>query len=146
MSKNEQLDSAQKALSDMSKEGGARDLSKSEAEQEVEDLRAQVEADTKFMDDTEAAHKTKLEEWKKRKELRVGEIGAINEAISILNSDEARDTMKKSFSSQGYLLFQESAMGKVTQKAMAVLRQAGLASKDSRLTALTNRELPPESQ
>jgi len=135
-SKNEQLDSAQKALSDMSKEGGARDLSKSEAEQEVEDLRAQVEADTKFMDDTEAAHKTKLEEWKKRKELRVGEIGAINEAISILNSDEARDTMKKSFSSQGYLLLQKSAANKVTQKAVAILRQAGLAAKDSRLTVL----------
>jgi len=146
--KNDQLDSAQKALADMSKEGGARDLSKQEAQQEVDDLKAQVEADTKFMADTEAAYKTKVEEWKKRKELRTGEIGAINKAISILNSDEARDTMKKSFSSQGYgtLFFQRAASSKATQKAAAVLRQTGLAAKDSRLTALAGRALPAEHQ
>merc|ERR1719428_2805308 len=144
--KTAELDAAQKALADMSKEGGARDLSKDEAQQEVDDLKAQVEADTKFMEDTEAGYKTKLEEWKKRKELRTGEIAAINEAINILNSDEARDTMKKSFSSSGYLLFQKSTKSKLAQKAMAVIRQAGMASKDSRLISLAIHALEPEEQ
>merc|ERR1719155_33287 len=99
----------------MASEGGARALSLEEAKQEVDDLKAQVQADSGFMADTQAAHMTKLEEWKKRKELRTGEIAAINEAIGILNSDEARDTMKKSFSSQGYLLLQKSAKSKLTQ-------------------------------
>merc|ERR1719161_2910658 len=144
--KNDQLDAAQKALSDMSKEGGARDQSKAEAQQEVDDLKAQVEADTKFMADTQAGYKTKLEEWKKRKELRTGEIAAINEAISILNSDEARDTMKKSFKSSGYLLLQKSMKSKLTQKAMAVVRQAGMVAKDSRLISLAIHALEPEEQ
>merc|ERR1719487_1955136 len=132
----EELEAAQKALNDMTKEGSARALSKDEAQQEVDDLKAQIQADSGFMADTQAAHKTKLEEWKKRKELRTGEIAAINEAIGILNSDEARDTMKKSFKSSGYLLFQKSAKSKLAQKAMAVIRQAGMKSKDSRLISL----------
>jgi len=145
-SKTEELEAAQKALNDMSKEGSARALSKDEAQQEVDDLKAQIQADSGFMADTQAAHKTKLEEWKKRKELRTGEIAAINEAIGILNSDEARDTMKKSFSSQGYLLLQKSIQRKRTQKAMAVLRQTGMAAKDSRLTSLARHLLEPEEQ
>merc|ERR1719428_571956 len=144
--KSAELDAAQKALADMSKEGGARDLSKDEAQQEVDDLKAQVEADTKFMADTQAGYKTKLEEWKKRKELRTGEIAAINEAINILHSDEVRDTMKKSFSSQGYLLLQKSTKSKLTQKAMAVIRQAGMEAKDSRLISLAIHALEPEEQ
>merc|ERR1719428_2655208 len=144
--KTAELDAAQKVLSDMSNEGGARDLSKDEAQQEVDDLKAQVEADTKFMADTQAGYETKLKEWKKRKELRTGEIAAINEAINILNSDEARDTMKKSFSSSGYLLFQKSTKSKLAQKAMAVIRQAGMASKDSRLISLAIHALEPEEQ
>merc|ERR1719191_2701782 len=145
-SKEEELEAAQKALNDMTKEGSARALSKDEAQQEVDDLKAQIQADSGFMADTQAAHKTKLEEWKKRKELRTGEIAAINEAINILNSDEARDTMKKSFKSSGYLLFQKSTKSKLTQKAMSVIRKAGMAAKDSRLISLAIHALEPEEQ
>lgn len=45
--------------------------------------------------------KTKKEEWKERKLLMVGEIAAINKAISILHSDDARDLFKQSFESHG---------------------------------------------
>merc|ERR1719281_907122 len=54
--------------------------------------------------------------------------------------------MKKSFSSQGYLLLQKSASSKASQKAAALLRQVGLAAKDSRLTVLAGRALPAEQQ
>merc|ERR1719324_390731 len=54
--------------------------------------------------------------------------------------------MKKSFSSQGYLLLQRSASSKASQKAAALLRQVGLAAKDSRLTVLAGRALPAEQQ
>merc|ERR1719428_118253 len=147
-SKNDQLDTAKKALTDMTGEGSARGLAKEEAEQEVTDLKKQVEDDTKFMADTQEQYETKMKEWKKRKELRTGEIAAINEAIGVLNSDEARDTMKASMASQGYLLLQKSVMSKFTQKASAILRQTGLAAKDSRITALAIRahELPAEQQ
>jgi len=138
-SKNEQLDDAKAALTDMKAEGSASGLAKEDAQQEVDDLKKQVEDDTKFMADTQEQYETKMKEWKKRKELRTGEIAAINEAISVLDSDEARETFKSSFKSQGYLLLQKSATSKLAQKAAAILRQTGLATKDSRITALARR-------
>merc|ERR1712224_526796 len=94
---------------------------------------------TKFMEDTEAAHADKLEQWKKRKELRAGEIAAINKAIAVLNSDEARDTMKSSFKSQGYLqtmLLQKSAKSAVRQRAIETIRKVEISTKDRRLATL----------
>merc|ERR1719324_714294 len=109
-SKGEELSGNEEALAAGEKEGAARGLNMEEAQKEVDDLKAQIEADTKFIADTEAALATKKEEWKERKKLRTLEIASINKAIAILNSDEARDTMKSSFKSQGYetLLLQKS--------------------------------------
>ena len=45
---------------------------------------------------TETAYNEKLEEYKKRKELRAEERQAVPKAIAILRSDDARDTFKKS--------------------------------------------------
>merc|ERR1712118_607344 len=74
-----------------------------------------------------------------RSKLRKLEIKSINEAIAILNSDDAKDTMDKSFKSQGYLLFQKSAKGVRTRRAIEVIRQAGTISKDTRLVHLVMR-------
>jgi len=137
--KNAELESAQQALTDTTKEGSARDLSKQESQQELDDLNKQVEDDTKFMADTQEHYDKKMDEWRKRKELRTGEIGAISEAIKVLTSDEARDTFKKSFASRGYLLLQKSALSQVTEKAVDVLRHAGLVAKDPRLDVIAIR-------
>lgn len=61
-SKGKELDTAQSALTDLAGEGGARGLAKEEAQQEVDDLTAQVEADDGYIADTEKA----LEEKKNR--------------------------------------------------------------------------------
>merc|ERR1719198_1970515 len=124
-SKKDELDTAETALTDMTKESGMRGMKKDEAQQEVEDLKAQIEADEGYIKDTEESHKIKLEEWKERKKLRKLEIASINKAIAILNSDDARDTMKSSFESQGYLLLQKSALSAARQRVSAILRQAG---------------------
>merc|ERR1711959_350720 len=52
-SKGKELDTAQSALTDLAGEGGARGLAKEESQQEVDDLSAQVEADSGFISDTE---------------------------------------------------------------------------------------------
>jgi hypothetical protein len=75
----------------MEAEGGARGMSKSQAQDEVDDLKDQVDNDKRFIQQTEEALDDKKEEWKTRKGLRVGEIAAINKAISIVFSDDARD-------------------------------------------------------
>lgn len=101
-SKNEQKDKAENALGSMEAEGGARGMSKSQAQDEVDDLKDQVDNDKKFIQQTEGALDDKKDEWKTRKGLMVGEIAAINKAIAILHSDDARDLFKSSHKSQGY--------------------------------------------
>ena len=51
----------------------------------------------------QSACETKAAEWAERKRLRSEEIASINEAISVLRSDDARDTFKKSFDSQSFI-------------------------------------------
>merc|ERR1719463_171463 len=54
-SKGKELDTAKSALNDGEGEGGAREVEKEEAKTEVDDLKAQVKADTGFIKDTEKA-------------------------------------------------------------------------------------------
>lgn len=149
-SKKDELETAQTALTDASQEGAARGLNKNEAQAEVDDLKAQVEADEGYIADTKKALKEKTKEFEERKKLRMGEIGAISEAISILSSDAARDTMKKSFSSQGYLLLQTSRRddkAKISQrqavmhKAFVAVRKLGEQVSDAQLSVLALKVL-----
>merc|ERR1719213_469050 len=133
-SKGEELENNQQALADSEKEGSARGMAKEDAEKEVEDLKKQVEADEGYIKDTADALAKQKEAWKERKKIRMQEIAAINKAIAILNSDEARDTMKSSFKSQGYLLLQRSAT--VRQRISGMLRKIAISAKDPRLARL----------
>merc|ERR550514_2117812 len=125
-SKQDQLDKAETALRDMLAEGGARQMNEAEAQEEVDNLTEQIKADKGFIEQTEKSLEEKKQEWKDRKNLRAGELAAIAKAISILNSDDARDLLKKSTKSQGYLLVQERAGVTVRGKhAGEVLRELG---------------------
>jgi len=140
-SKKDELEGSQKALTDGDKEGSARGMAKDDAEKEVEDLKDQIKKDEEIIADTEEAMKEKIGEWKERKKLRMGEIAAINKAIAILDSDEARDTMQASMKSQGYLLLQKSTQSAVRDQVSSILRQVGSAAKDPRVNALARKVL-----
>merc|ERR1719484_279312 len=101
--KNEQLDAAKAALLEKAGENGARGEALATSEAEKEDLEGQNERDEGFLADTKTACETKADEWSERKRLRAEEIKSINEAISILRSDDARDQFGKSFESQGFV-------------------------------------------
>jgi len=115
--KGDQKSKAEGALSAMEVEGAARGLSKSEAEGEIEALGKQIEADEKYLKDTQSALATKTEEWKDRKQIRTDEIAAIGKAISVLRSDDARDLFKRSFGSQS--LIQRVARNVVVHKVVS---------------------------
>merc|ERR1719321_2267128 len=140
-SKKNELEGAQKALTDGDKEGSLRGMAKEDAEKEVEDLKAQIKEDEKTISDTEEALKTKIGEWKERKKLRTLEIASINKAIAILDSDEARETFRSSMSSQCYLLLQKSTQSAVRDRVSSMLRQVGTTAKDPRVTALARNVL-----
>jgi len=147
-SKESQLRAAQEALSAGSEESGARALNKGEAQDEVNKLTDMVEADEKYIKQAEAAFKTKEEEWKERKRLRTAEVASITEAIGVLRSDDAKDTMKKSYKSQGGAAFLQledgdSSLDKCvmkarTRKALKVLKDQAAKHKDLRLVVIAS--------
>merc|ERR1719401_697835 len=94
-------------------------LTKEESQAEIDALTEQVKNDEKFIAQVNGQLATKKEEWKDRQELRAAELSAIAKAIEILHNDDARDLMKKSFASQGYLLLQEGSATRRTASAAA---------------------------
>merc|ERR1719352_1400904 len=107
--KREQEAATTEALQKMEKEMGARFMTKEESQAEVDALKEQVANDTKFIEQTQKSWAEKKEEWKDRQELRAAELAAFSKAIAILSNDNARDLMKRSFTSVGYSLLQEAS-------------------------------------
>merc|ERR1740138_1144151 len=146
--KQGQLDAAREALTKMDSENGAKGMSRQDSVDEKEALKKQVSNDEKFMAQTKKALEEKKESWKKRSELRAGEIAAISKAIYILHNDDARDLFKRSFSSQGFLQTRQTlhkAMTRRVQTAANALRDAAHRSGDQRLAALARVVDEPKS-
>merc|ERR1740138_336067 len=131
--KREQLEGAQEALSKQDTEKGAAGMSKENAQTEVDALKTQVSNDEKFITQTAKALEDKKAEWKDRQALRTGEIAAINKAIGILHSDDARDLFKKSLSSQSFFLQLKSSK---SMSAGELLKNAAKRTGDKRLATL----------
>jgi peptidoglycan hydrolase CwlO-like protein len=141
--KTEQLTTAEDALNKQDGENGAKALSKEDSETERDALVTQINNDKGFIEATANDLATKKAEWKDRQELRAGEIEAINKAIAILHSDDARDMFKSSFKSQSFMQLSSSSK-KV--RAADVLASAAKRSGDKRLAALAeSMQTPNES-
>jgi len=142
--KSDQLGAAEEALGKMDGENGAKAMSKEDAESERDALTTQKTNDEAFIEATASDLATKKEEWKDRSLLRSGEIEAINKAISILHSDDARDTFKSSYKSQGFFL--QLTESSKSSSAAEMLRIASKRSGDKRLAALAKAlQTPNES-
>lgn len=133
--KESQLNAAQESLTKQDVEGGAAAVSKSDAKAEVSALETQIKDDEKYISETETALDRKKKEFEERKGLRVGEIKAINEAIAVIHSDDARDLMKRSMS----FLQVDSATATASAQAMVVLKNTARTTGDERLSALVQR-------
>merc|ERR1719235_1405623 len=140
--KKTQLSTAKQALLDKSGEKGARGEALATSKEEKEDLEGQNERDAGYLADTKSTCETRAKEWDERKKLRAEEIAAIQEAIGILHSDDARDTFKKSFDSQGLFFTQ---MGELRHRhphkgqaksALSLMMSLASSSKDVRIAAV----------
>jgi hypothetical protein len=138
--KKDQLSTAKQALLDKTGEKGARAEALATSEEELKDLQGQNDRDRGYVADTEATCKERAEQWSERKRLRAEEIAAINEAIGILRSDDARDTFKKSFDSQGFFFTQIDETRHVVHakrsKALSLVRELAKNTKDERIAGV----------
>jgi hypothetical protein len=143
--KTEQLTTAQDALNKGDGEGGAKAASKEDSETERDALETQITNDKGFIEATANDLATKKAEWKDRQELRAGEIEAINKAIAILHSDDARDMFKSSFKSQSFMQVKSTSSSQKV-RAADVLASAAKRSGDKRMAALAKSlQTPNES-
>merc|ERR1719331_1191616 len=140
--KKTQLSTAKQALLDKSGEKGARGEALAASKEEKKDLEGQNDRDAGYLADTKATCEKRATEWDERKKLRAEEIAAIQEAIGILHSDDARDTFKKSFDSQGLFFTQ---MGELRhshahkgagKSALSLMASLASSSKDVRIAAI----------
>lgn len=130
--KDSQLNAAQESLTKQDVEGGAAAVSKSDAKAEIKSLETQLADDKKYISETNTALEAKKKEFSARKSLRVGEIAAINEALAVIHSDDARDLFKKSIS----LVQVDNVLATASAAATAVLLDTARSTGDSRLSAL----------
>lgn len=86
------------------------------AKEELEDTRAAMSADNKFLlDATEKCTKAEFE-WEERLKTRTEEQKAISEAISILDTDDVRDAQKTTFGFLQIAQMQKKVVRKDTNK------------------------------
>merc|ERR1719174_1223769 len=132
------IDNRNEAVAAVDKAGetGARGEALATSEAEKSDLEGQNERDEGFLADTKSACEKKAAEWSERKRLRSEEIASINEAISVLRSDDARDTFKKSFDSQSFIQLEKKHDHR-RKLGLAAIRKTAAVTKDSRIAALS---------
>jgi len=123
--KDSQLTAAKDALAALGGETASREEAVAEAKEEITAVKEQISKDKGFMKDTEDAYKEKLGEWKERKKLMSQEITAIGKALSILRSDEARDTMSKTYDKKiGLTQIEMKTISSRQQQAVSALERA----------------------
>lgn len=140
--KGEQRDAATEALTKMEKEKGAAAMSKSEAQEEVDDLTEQVENDEKYIQQVRDSLKEKKAEWGERQRIRSAELEAISKAIEILHNDDSRDLFKRSFASHGMMFLQvarTSSRLSAQKSVLSALQKVARVSSDDRLLSIANQ-------
>lgn len=123
-SRKDELDTTVTAKNTGAEEAAARNKARTESQDEVNDLTTANTDDERFVSQTQTTCAAKKTEFELRKEARKEEIASIREAISILRSDDARDTFKKSFSSQSFVQL-ESMSPKIALAATKIRQMAG---------------------
>eukprot|EP00811_Abedinium_folium_P033865 NODE_6799_length_1638_cov_2.641297.p1 GENE.NODE_6799_length_1638_cov_2.641297~~NODE_6799_length_1638_cov_2.641297.p1 ORF type:complete len:366 (-),score=153.47 NODE_6799_length_1638_cov_2.641297:102-1199(-) len=95
--KNSEKTATEEALAALKEENGARALTKTEAQEEIDGLKKQIADDKTLIIATEKDLKAKTEVQEQRKTARAEELKAVREAIAILHNDEARDLFTRSY-------------------------------------------------
>merc|ERR1719375_1653718 len=105
-----------------------------EDQQERSETQKQLKADEIFFDETKQSCSAKAALWSSRSQARTEELAAIDEAIGILTSDEAKATFENSTST--FLQLSESKPDKERTAAYNILKKAATQSHSLRLATI----------
>jgi len=91
-------------------------------ENEIEDAKEALAADTKFLAELEEGCSTKTAEWEVIKKTRVEELVALAETIKVLNDDDALEIFKKTLPSASSFVQVQVSSRVVRARALAAIR------------------------
>merc|ERR1711937_267136 len=109
-----------------------------QSKQDIEDTRASLSADEKFLMNLKEKCQMTDQEWEERQKTRQLEIEAVSKALAILSSDDAHDLFSKTFN-PALLEKQNSQYQKARLAASQLLSNVAEKTHNPRLSALATR-------
>ena len=119
------------------KSQGEDTMQLAEDQEEREETKIQLAADEKFFDETKASCSAKAEQWSGRSRSRTEELAAIDEAVGILTSPEAKATFANS-TSTFFLQTKAVENGPKRVAAFNILKKVAQNSHSLRLASLAS--------
>merc|ERR1719426_630957 len=95
--KEAEIAAGQEQIETKTQELANADEKPAQSKQDIEDTRASLSADERFLMDLKEKCQMTDQEWEERQKTRQEEISAVSEAISILSADDAHDLFTKTF-------------------------------------------------
>jgi len=95
--KESEIAAGQESLDAKTAQLAKTDENKAQAEEDLEDTKASLDADQKFLADLKVKCSLTDKEWEERQKTRQTELQAIAKAVAILSSDDSRDLFSKTF-------------------------------------------------
>merc|ERR1712151_353669 len=104
---------------------GELDVLLATGENQIEDAKEAVAADTKFLEELNTGCDTKTAEWEAIKKTRAEELVALADTIKVLNDDDALELFKKTLpSSSASFMEIKVSRASVAERALAAIRSA----------------------
>merc|ERR1719453_513311 len=119
------------------KSQGEDTMQLAEDQEEREETKLQLAADEKFFDETKKACSAKAEQWSGRSRSRTEELAAIDEAVGILTSPEAKATFANS-TSTFFLQLSEAESGPKRVAAFNILKSIAQKSHSLQLASIAS--------
>merc|ERR1719473_585464 len=95
--KEAEIQAGQEQIETKTQELADTDEKLAQSKQDIEDTRASLAADEKFLAELKEKCQMTDQEWEERQKTRQEEMAAVSKALAILSSDDAHDTFTKTF-------------------------------------------------
>jgi len=92
-------------------------------ENQIEDAKEAVAADTKFLEELKTGCDTKTAEWEQIKKTRSDELVALSETIKVLNDDDALELFKKTLPGASAFVQLHATVAETRARALATLQK-----------------------
>merc|ERR1719453_2306585 len=133
--KEAEIQAGQEQIETKTQELATTDEKLAQSKQDIEDTRASLSADQRFLMDLKEKCQMTDQEWEERQKTRQEEMAAVSKALAILSSDDAHDTFTSTFNPE-FTQIASTLHSKRRDQAATVLSAAARKFMNPRLAQL----------